>query len=136
MPLSALIAFGGMLTAVVGAGFLLVYTVVRDSWQPMNPVVGVIVFGGALLVLAAIPAFAAWAVPHGWRSAPFLVTLVGAFQFFQFARGADVYAILLSVVGIASVICIWLPSSTAFGAARREAVLRAESVFVPGPSAD
>lgn len=67
------------------------------------------------------PALAVWALCHGWKSAPTLVTTVGVWSalqiFFVFSNPASG---VLGAAGILATVAVWLPSAQAYIATVQE----------------
>ena len=118
IPISVLVAIGGMLLITAGVVVRLILMTATSSVEASAaPRMFVTIVGS--VVLGFLPALSAWAVSRAWRSASVLVTIVAAFAVFYSLGYRDLLAVSCAVAGIASVVAINRPSARKYRLDRR-----------------
>lgn len=123
MPLASLIAFVGMLVVAATVSFRFLRLAVETPGdQPVGVRIGVTV--AAIIMFAALPVFSMRAIYSSWRSAPVLVTIVGALSAPQIFGFLEPIGVVSGLAGISAVIAVWLPSAVRH---RRDAQARSRA---------
>lgn len=116
MPYPALAAILGMSVIAAISVFRFVQAALTlktndgsSSGRSIAILIGVTV--GASILFSFIPAVAIWAMRHGWKAAPILVTIVGAWAAPQIFAYVDPLSVVSGVAGIVAIVAVWLPSA-------------------------
>ena len=119
MPISVLVAIGGMLLITAGVVVRLILIAATSSVDASAAARVFVTIVGSV-VLGFLPAVSAWAIRRAWRSASVLVTIVATFAVFYSLGYRDLLAVSCAVSGIASVVAINRPSARRYALDRRQ----------------
>lgn len=67
------------------------------------------------IMLSFLPFLTAWALRSGWKSAPILATIVGAWVAPEIFGYADILNVIGGAAAIVTIVAVWLPSARRYG---------------------
>jgi hypothetical protein len=117
MPPSVLVAIVGV---VVSIGLVVVPVFFQPPATARTELVIVIGVSIAVaLMVSALPLLIVWGLWSGWKSAPFLVSVLGLWTIPQVFAYPNILAMVSGAAALAAVVAAWLPSARRYGAERR-----------------